>query len=717
MGKVRRKSVWDWRVWALILLISFGVLGGGYWLYYQSIEAAVYSTTLSFMEQIADHDHLNIVNQMDSKREVLLTLLKRMEATRNSRIEDVVYSLGVEARTTSFDTLYLITADDEVYSSSYLKTPLHNMVWAEEFRNSNSGFLTRYEEDSRERWGEFLVYGVRLPAPVSCGGKEISGVVGLVPIAGIANQMRLESFDGQEIAVVMKRSGDIITASQQYNDLDNNFLNPLEHARFKNGGSLEDCRQAVREGDSIFVEYSLDDNSYYALFQSLDHHEGNDWYLVVRVSTQVTEDQVKTLISRSLPFFFMLGLMILAIAYFIYHSMDSVKVARASEQAKSAFLANMSHEIRTPLNGIVGLHYLMRQNLGDRGKLEEYLKKAEVSTSFLQNVITDVLDMSKIESGQLEIYSSEMNLKALIEEVGILLESQTRRKMLQCSIECRELTEPIVCGDALRIKQVLTNLLGNAVKFTPEGGAVALTVGQEVNGETVHTVFQVSDTGCGMSQEFLERIWQPFEQEHRVAQQNGTGLGTTLSKTLVEKMGGSISVESQLGKGTVFTFSIPLPVVRQTGEESPSSEAKETGHDVGGKSMLAGKHIMVVEDNEINRMIVVSILEDQECELTEARDGQEALASFEGSRPDYYDLILMDIQMPVMNGYEATRSIRSLDRPDAKSVPIIAMTANAFREDIEKALDAGMDDVATKPLDIGLLLKKIEQIGNGRNLS
>ena len=325
--------------------------------------------------------------------------------------------------------------------------------------------------------------------------------------------------------------------------------------------------------------------------------------------------------------------------------------------------------------------------------------------------------MSKIESGQLEIYSSEMNLKALIEEVGILLESQTRRKMLQCSIDCGELTEPIVCGDALRIKQVLTNLLGNAVKFTPEGGAVSLTVGQEVNGETVHTVFQVSDTGCGMSQEFLERIWQPFEQEHRVAHQNGTGLGTTLSKTLVEKMGGSISVESQLGKGTVFTFSIPLPVVRQTGEESPSNEAKETGHGMGGKSMLAGKHIMVVEDNEINRMIVVSILEDQECELTEARDGQEALASFEGSRQDYYDLILMDIQMPVMNGYEATRSIRSLDRPDAKSVPIIAMTANAFREDIEKALDAGMDDVATKPLDISLLLKKIEQIGNGRNLS
>lgn len=716
MGKGRWKNVRHQWVWGVILLISFAVLGGGYWLYYQSIEAAVYSTTLSFMEQLADHDHLNIVNQMDSKREFLQTLLKRLEIMRESRIEDVVYSLGVEAKTTSFDTLYLITADDEVYSSSYLKTPLQSMTWAEEYQKSNSGFLSRYDEASREAWGEFLVYGVRLPAPVSCGKKEVSGVVGLVPIAEIANQMRLESFDGQGIAVVMKRSGDIITASRQYSGLDNNFLSPLEHAQFKNGGSLEACRQAVQGGDSIFVEYSLDDSSYYALFQSLDHNEGNDWYLVVRVSTQVTGDQVKTLISRSLPFFFMLGLIILAITYFIYHSMDSVKVARASEQAKSAFLANMSHEIRTPLNGIVGLHYLMRQNLGDRGKMEEYLKKAEVSTSFLQSVITDVLDMSKIESGQLEIYRGQMNLNTLIEEVGILLESQTRQKMLRCSINCGELTEPVVCGDALRIKQVLTNLLGNAVKFTPEGGAVSLTVRQEVNGETADTVFQVSDTGCGMSQEFLQRIWLPFEQERRVAQQNGTGLGTTLSKTLVEKMGGSISVESQLGKGTVFTFSIPLPVVRQTGEGSPSSGDKETERDMSKKSILAGKHIMVVEDNEINRMIVVSILEDQECEMTEARDGQEALASFEESRPDYFDLILMDIQMPVMNGYEATRRIRSLDRPDAKSVPIIAMTANAFREDIEKALDAGMDDVATKPLDIGLLLKKIEQIGKGGNL-
>lgn len=691
-------------VWIWILIISFGALGGGYWLYYRSIEQAIYSTTLSFMEQIADHDHLNIVNQIDSKTEYLQVVLERIGATRDSRFEDVIYNLGVESRAASFDTLYLITSEDEVYSSSYLKTSLQEMPWAEEFKRADGRFAIRYDEVSREKWGEFLVYGIRLTVPVSSGEKEISGVVGLVPISQIAGQMRLESFDGQGIAVVMQKSGDIITASRQYSTSDNNFLTPLERAQFKNGGSLESCREAVEQGESLFVEYSLDGNSYYALFQSLEHHAENEWYLVVRVSTQVTADQVKMLISRSVPFFLVLGILILFIAYIVYHTMNTAKVARASEQAKSTFLANMSHEIRTPLNGIVGLQYLMRQSLDDRGKLEAYLKKAEISASFLQSIITDVLDMSKIESGQLELYPKEMDLKQMIEEIHILLENQVENKGLRFDIDCKEMKEPLVLGDALRVKQILTNLLGNAVKFTPEGGEISLSVRQEVSGDLAGTVFQVADTGCGMSPEFLQRIWTPFEQEQRAASQNGTGLGTTLSKTLAEKMGGSISVESELGKGTVFTVSISFPIAGPSGDENTSTDPADTVWT------LKGKRILVVEDNEINRMIVVSILEQQGCELKEVQNGQEALAAFEISSPAYFDLILMDVQMPVMDGYEATRRIRSLPRPDARTVPIIAMTANAFSEDIENALAAGMDDVVTKPLDIKLLLKKIETI-------
>lgn len=710
MREEMRQRGLRWWVWTLIVLISFAVLGGGYWLYYQSIERAVYSTTLSFMEQIADHDHLNIINQLDNKREYLRSLLSRIEVTRDSQIEDVVYSLGVEARTTSFDTLYLISEDDEVYNSSYLKTPLAAMPWAETFRQADSSFVTRYDEVSREKWGEFLVYGVHLESPVVCGEKRISGAVGLVPITEIASQMRLESFNGQGIAVVMQRSGDIITASQQYSTEDNNFLEPLHRAVFKNGGSLETCQEAMDRGESIFVEYSLDGAAYYALFQSLEHHAGNDWYLVVRVSTEVTEHQVRTLIRRSMPFFFVLGVLILSLTYYFYFSMNSVKVARASEQAKSAFLANMSHEIRTPLNGIVGLQYLMRQNLDDKEKLKEYLKKAEVSSAFLQSVITDVLDMSKIESGQLEIYENEMDLTVLLEEVKLLLESQTEQKGLRFCIESGGMAERHVRGDMLRIKQILTNLLGNAVKFTPEGGLITLSVSQEISGEVANTVFRVEDNGCGMSPEFLAKIWQPFEQERRIASQNGTGLGTTLSKNLVEKMGGSITVESQLGKGTVFTVSLPLRVIKPSESGKPAKDGGEAGWT------LKGKRVLVAEDNDINRMIVTSILEDQGCEMTETEDGKEALEAFAASGPGYFDLILMDIQMPVMDGYEAVRQIRALSRPDAQSVPVIAMTANAFREDIEKALEAGMDDVATKPLDIKLLLSKIEQLKRQEDL-
>ncbi len=258
-------------------------------------------------------------------------------------------------------------------------------------------------------------------------------------------------------------------------------------------------------------------------------------------------------------------------------------------------------------------------------------------------------------------------------------------------------------GDALRIQQVLTNLLGNALKFTPAGGKVTLTVRQTLVGQLAHTTFIVADTGCGMSPEFLDKIWLPFEQERRLASQNGTGLGTTLSKTLVEKMNGTIAVKSSPGAGTTFTVTIPLPLA-----QPPAAPAATAPAEIDWS--LAGKRVLVAEDNDINRMIVASILEEQGCLLTEASDGQQAVAAFEQSPPGFYDLVLMDIQMPVLNGYEATRRIRALPRPDAAGVPIIAVSANAFREDVAAALACGMNDVVTKPLDINLLLTKIKNL-------
>jgi len=707
MKKRKQKGKVKWWLLVLISIACFSFLCVGYWMYQMSIEDAVYSTTVSFMEQIADHDRLNIVNQMNIKWEYLTSILDKIKLTHGNTLKDSLYDLNVDSQATTFDELYLVTQDERVFSSSYIEYALRDMPWGESYQQAGNEFAVRYSESSRERWGEYIIYGKKLATPIPCGEAKISGVVGLVPISEITSQMRLESFDGKGIAIVMQPTGDIITASQYYssNPADQNYLTALDNAQFQNGSSLETSRRAIENGENLFIEYRLDDEDFYALFQPLEPDGSTEWYLVVQVAAKVTADQVNTLILRSLPFFAILGILILAVTYFVYRSMNAAKVARASEQAKSSFLANMSHEIRTPLNGIVGLQYLMRQNLGNREKLEEYLKKSEVSAGFLKDVITDVLDMSKIESGQLEIFQNEINLSALVEEIKLLLDTQAEENGLRFHVNCDELRQPFVMGDALRIKQILTNLLGNALKFTPKGGEISLTIRQKLDQGIAQTSFIVADTGSGMDQEFLKRIWTPFEQERKIASQNGTGLGTTLSKTLVEKMGGSISVESRLGEGTVFTVLLPLPAAQAQAESIAPSEGKEGWE-------FKGKRVLIAEDNDINRMIVATVLEDSGCETTGAINGREAVNIFQDSPLYFFDLVLMDLQMPILDGYGAARAIRGLPRPDSATVPIFAITANAFREDVDHALKNGMDYVATKPLDIPLLLQKMKSLKN-----
>lgn len=696
----------NWKVAVLVVAASAALIGGAFAVYRSSMEQAVYATTVSFMEQIADHDRLNIAAQMSAKWEYLDAVLARIDGKRDPQLEDEIYELGVESQASSFNRLYLMDDTGRVHGSSYLESSVQDMPWGAFYESAEGHFVSRYSESTRERWGEYLVYGSRPAEPVPCGDVLLDGMVGLVPISEIASQMRLESFDGQGVAIVMEPSGDIITASQNYADgpASSNFLAALEGASFAGDGSLEACRQAIEGRERLFAEYELDGEGFYVLFQPMAEQDGSDWYLAVRVSTQVTRQQTEMLVARSLPFFAVVGAFILVASYFFYRSMNAAKVARASEQAKSAFLANMSHEIRTPLNGIVGLQYLMRQNLDDRGKLSMYLDKADASAEYLKSVITDVLDMSKIESGQLEVYCKPLDLAETVSEVELLFATQMEAAGVRFRVTCGELPQPRVLGDALRLKQVLANLLGNAVKFTPAGGEVSLTVGQTLEGDVARTVFTVADTGCGMTPEFLKRIWEPFEQERLVGSQNGTGLGTTLSKTLVEAMGGTVEVASEVGTGTTFTVSVPFaPAPPQEGREEVQAE----------QWSFEGKHVLVVEDNDVNRMIIASIMEDVGCDVTEAADGAQAVAAFEASDPFFFDLVLMDLRMPVLDGYGAARAIRALDRPDAADVPIFALTANAFKDDVDNALASGMDDVATKPLDIPLLLGKIKNLKRG----
>ncbi len=697
------------RKWLSLIImcsICLSLLFGGYVMYRRSIEDAVEGTTRSFMEQLAEHDIRNVGSQINGRLEYLRFLGKRLTLVQEEEQINIPYLLSVDAQASQFEKLYLVTTGGEVFDSAYLESVLDEFPWAEIYRAGAGNFVARYVIDKREKWGEYLLYGTKLDEPAFYDGEQIEGIVGLVPLEELSGLIQLESFDGQGMTLVIEPNGTIVTASRYYDrETSLSYWAELAQSSFLNGFSLEQSKEAISRGESLYIEYVFQDVQYNAMLKPMgDESYGNGWYMVVKVPEAVAAEQTRGLLNRSLFFFGLLSVLIFSVAAFVFKNMRAAQVAQASERAKSTFLANMSHEIRTPLNGITGLLYLMRQNLDDREKQKEYLEKAEVSADFLKSVITEVLDMSKIESGQLELYSQRLNLEKLLREIGMLIGPQAEERKQLFSVKCDSLPAPWVMGDEVRLKQIIINLLGNALKFTPAGGSITLTVTQEIQKEGIAAAtFQIADTGCGMSQDFLERIWQPFEQEHRLNSQNGTGLGTTLSKVLAEKMGGGIDVESREGEGTTFTVRLPLPIAQPEAEPDQTVSAEEI--------TLAGKRILAVEDNDINREILMEILAEYGVDVTPAINGQEAVDIFAQSPAFSFDVILMDIQMPVLDGYGAAKAIRAMKRPDSAVVPIFALTANAFKKEADRARESGMDDVITKPLDVGVLLQKLSTQG------
>lgn len=678
----------------LLIIGSLITLSIGYFIYQRSIQRAVYATTTSFMNQLADHDAKNIENQISNGIIRLHTFVERIQNSRALSKEEIIYLMGVEARSTKFERLFLISENGIVYDNNYLISTLDEYDWKDAYVMSKGDFVTKFSNDLREYWEEYLLYGCHLETQLQFGEETIVSIVGLVPIQEMESSIRIESFDGQGSAIVIQRDGTIVTSSKYYDSIENqNYLTELAQATNLKGTTLEACEQALQNGEKIDLSYDSDRETYHALLKPL---ATNDWYVVVKVSENVTKQQTQQLIGMSLLFFLLFGCVLIILFLVIFRNLNRAQVAEASEHAKSTFLANMSHEIRTPLNGIVGLQYLMRKHIHEPAKLQEYLDKAEASTEFLKSVISDVLDMSKIESGQLEMYPHPFSLVTMIEDVKELMEPQATQRNLDFICQMEQMPFPEVIGDDVRIEQVLINLLGNAIKFTPKGKVQLIVEQEQMEQAHVRTIFRIMDDGIGMSETFMKKLWDPFEQEYRIASQNGTGLGTTLSKILIERMGGTIHVSSKVNQGTTFVIELVLPIQ----DIVQPTQIEET-------IVLKDMKILIVEDNAINRNILQDVLEEQGCIVDIAMDGKQAVERFLQSEIHSYDMILMDLQMPILNGYEATEQIRKAQRADATTVKIFALTANAFREDIDRALSYGMNDVLTKPLKVDLLLKKI----------
>ena len=384
----------------------------------------------------------------------------------------------------------------------------------------------------------------------------------------------------------------------------------------------------------------------------------------------------------------------------------AAKKAEAANEAKTEFLQRMSHDIRTPINGIRGLVNMADHYADDMEKQTEYRTKVKEASNLLLELVNDVLDMSKLESGEIVLEEIPFNLSSISREVFVVIEQMAAEQNIRVAWEKKEITHRDFIGSPGYVKRVMMNILSNAVKYNKENGQIYVSCVEIPSEQPEMTTmeFVCWDTGIGMAEEFQKHIFEPFAQEYTGSRAKfaGTGLGMAISKKLVEEMGGTITFESKKGVGSTFVIRVPFKI-------DLDADKREESKDVSEKS-IKGMHVLLAEDNELNMEIAEFLLQNEGAEVTKAWNGQEIVELFRKSEAGEFDVILMDIMMPIINGYEAAKRIRSLDREDAKKIPIIAMTANAFTEDRIRAKEAGMDEHVAKPIDVELLIKVIHKL-------
>lgn len=473
----------------------------------------------------------------------------------------------------------------------------------------------------------------------------------------------------------------------------------------------------LRQATNSTTEAALNDLSHYSEEELAEHgvvldkrEAADSAYYLHQKMAEVNRDIVRNS-------WVQMGVLLVALAimFNLYRSMMQRQKqqterrikAEESSRAKSTFLSNMSHDLRTPMNAIIGYTHLAKKLDGLPDEATDYLGKIDTSSQHLLALINDVLDMSRIENGKMELEPERTDLVRVMDDVRDLFSTQMLTKSLRYTVDASGVTDRFVMCDGLRLNRVLLNLVSNAYKFTPEGGAVTVTLRQtETAADAAAYELRVKDTGVGMSREFADTVFEAYSREKTASKIQGTGLGMAITKSIVDMMGGTVTLETEQGRGTEFIVRVSFPLVKETPEESAEQEA-------AAEVDFSGVKLLLVDDNEINREIATLILEGAGFVIESVENGKQAYDRIAASRPGDYRAILMDIQMPVMNGYEATRAIRALPERELASIPIVAMTANAFAEDVQAAKDAGMDGHIAKPIDIDRIMKELSRVLGG----
>ena len=563
------------------------------------------------------------------------------------------------------------------------------------------------------------------------------GLVGALPVAYISDTLSLNADDEQFYSFIIREDGSFIIQSVDV-ERENYFDRARDLYEDVGGMSPEEyiaqLRAAMAKNEEYSTEFTICGERRHMFCTRLPDSE---WYLLTFMPYGIVDSSVNDL-SREWGRMALIGggvvlaaLLLVFAGYFRLtqrqlraleearreaeqarkRAEDAQKEAEHANRAKSEFLSNMSHDIRTPMNGIVGMTAIAAANIDDREQVENCLKKITLSGRHLLGLINDVLDMSKIESGNMVLNMEPVSLREVVESIVSICQPQAKAKGQQFDVAVRDISAENVLCDSVRLNQVLINLLSNAVKFTPEGGRVQMTLYQEDSprGEGfVRVHIRVKDNGIGMSEEFQKHIFDSFAREdsRRVHRTEGAGLGLAIAKFIVvDAMGGAIDVNSRQGEGTEFHVTLDLERAGASALPGGSAEAgapAERGRD------LSGRHILVAEDNELNWEVVSELLGEEGLILDWAENGQICVEMLRDSPEGYYAAILMDVRMPVMGGYEATRVIRALERED-RGLPIIAMTADAFAEDVKRSLECGMNAHVAKPIDVREVMRLLDR--------
>lgn len=726
MSESHSKKVSHWRFFIVLILAVLVVCLLVYWLIVAAADITSDFTknmNTIYLREMTNLTQANFKSGLSMRYSGLKTVAESVTSEDTESMEALERFVGSAEQNNGFEFMAFVDEDGFYYSEEGKRPAASKLSFLAQLLDGEDELIS-YNETFLEN--NMIVLGTQI-MPIEFDGTKIIGVIAGFTADSIGKHLFLRSEDGQTNASIVTKDGSFVVYNTFFSELPkgSNILSKFrEYATFDKGYSIEQIENDFASGKSGMV-----------IFKAVDVHmcmyyapiEGTQWYMLMEVPYEVVDEMTENLSSHlnrnaitmmATVMFMILLILLIYLINLRAHSRQLEAAREAAEQAsyaKSEFLSRMSHEIRTPMNGIIGMTEIARQNKNNPEKVDDCLKKVAMSSKHLMLLINDVLDMSKIESGKIQLKNELFDLRLFLENIENIYRVQADEKCIDFDIQPTGNIDNFIGGDSLRLNQILTNLLSNAFKFTSEGGKITLGVSEvSHDGDTAVLRFSVKDTGMGIKEENLDKIFEAFEQENAEITHKfgGTGLGLSIVKRFTELMGGSVTVESEYGAGSEFVVELPFSVTENSqmidwnNDKSASSKTSdEKTYD------FSGKHILLAEDNELNREIAVELLGTETgAIIEEAEDGQMAVDMFAASEMFHYDLILMDIQMPRLDGFEATRHIRAMDRPDAAKVPIFAMTANAFAEDEEKSRQAGMNAHLSKPLETSAVLAAMNEI-------